>query len=90
MGKMLVGKRLAEKEHLEEWTRAEVVSPLVSSSKALGTLGSGTCVIIFCVCIFIFLSRVFYFPFDIVQLLSRVVFLSVVTRKTSQGGNDDV
>lgn len=88
---MLVGKCLAEKEHLEEWTRAKIVSPFVSSSEALGTLGSGTCVLLSSVSAYLYSYLcVFYFPFDNVQLLSIVIFISVVTRKTSHGGNDDV
>lgn len=39
---MLLGKHLAEKEQ----ARAEVVSPLLSSSEAHGTLGRGTCVLL--------------------------------------------
>lgn len=41
-GKVLLGKHLAEKEQ----ARAEVVSPLLSSSEAHDTFGRGTCVLL--------------------------------------------
>jgi len=56
---VLLGKHLAEKEQLEEQTRAEVVSPLVSSSEAHGSLGSGTCVYLLSLHIYILISVFF-------------------------------
>lgn len=41
-----VARQMLSRKRTEEQTRAEVVSPLVSSSEAHGSLGSGTCVLL--------------------------------------------